>query len=899
MRFFYCLIAVVLLQSLFVMKTSAQAFTELEKLQGYALRGEKVHFIFSNQYYQQVQPKNVSITGSFRGWSADMKDDKWELKKHTKGLWLLSLDNENFNKVTPKSEFKYRINEGEWQAAPEIAPNYKSGNLVFYPDYKPIKLKAELTPKGNIWLEASGMTNSIYKEDYRLTNAQGKVIAIEAILPNTSTQTLLVPAEKIDIRRVYYVEVPSKKMKVWCSYDGWFRQLYSTKELGANINDAGSETSFRLFAPRATAVKLYLYKEAEGVEPYQTISMKQDENGVWESFLNQNLKGVYYDFTVHGPTELGNHFYEDNPVHISDPYARVSMDSWGKSRVWPKTTPATPLKNGIPKHEDVIAYEVHIQDFTDRLPVSNELQGTIPAMVMPDLKNKKGEKIGFDYLTNLGVNVIHLMPVQEFLHYNDEEWKNSFEDDPYMKENGINTENYQWGYRTSHCFAIESRFRQKGTEPGAERDQFRDLVQAFHDKDIAVIIDIVPNHTAENMDKKNYYFHFNAIDKVYYYRTKGLEHIGEYGNEVKTENRPMVQRWLIDQCLHFINEFGIDGFRIDLAGQVDQQTLKALKQAIGEDKILYGEPWIGSFDPEFEENPDWDWYKVDSPIMFFQDDTRNAFKGPTGNPANKKTDRGYAGGNEGLRDRVQKALTCTFPEETSPLSGINYLDIHDNWALADQFATKKWDGRFGVDEERFKISALLLYTSLGPIVTHGGTEMMRSKGAAVLEEVKKETNKGLSVYLHGKRDTYNMRIANQFIWENVGKTKKDKDSYCDYKSMYRFWKGLNEFRLSNYGQVFRQAEAVPQGYYKWISPEEEHLLGYIVDESVLVLMNVGERAGAFEFELPAGKWKLIGNNAGFNHQVGVKDSKVFRSLTQGKQQLNLQPEQFKVWVKEN
>ncbi|MGB0523731.1 MAG: alpha-amylase family glycosyl hydrolase [Flammeovirgaceae bacterium] len=897
MRFIYYPLAI-LLQLLCTMNINAQSFSELEKLQGYALRDDSVYFLFQNTHYKEVKPEKVAVTGNFRSWSTDMTPSEWQLTPVSKALWVLGFVDKDHQKIKPRDEFKFRINEGEWLNSPQFAPNNKGGNLVFMHTVKAVKIKAELLANGTIWLEVSGTTNSIDKADYRLTNHAGDLIPIETILPNTATKSIIIPAQKIDIRRVYYLEIISKKRKVWCSYDGWFRTMYSTKELGATISDDGSETAFRVFAPRASLLKLYLYKNANDPKAYQTIDMVQDEHGVWEYITKENLKGVYYDFTVHGPDELGNHFYEANPVHISDPYARVSMDSWGKCRVWPKTTPATPLKNGIPKHEDVIAYEVHVQDFTDLLPVSDDLKGTLPAMYQTGLRNKKGEKIGFDYLVDLGINVIHLMPVQEFLHYNDEEWKASFEDDPYMQLNGISTENYQWGYRTSHCFAIESRFRQRGTEPGSEREQFRDLVQAFHDKGIAVIIDIVPNHTAENMDQDNYYFHFNALDKIYYYRTKNLEHIGEYGNEVKTENRPMVQRWLIDQCLHFINEFGIDGFRIDLAGQVDEQTLKLLKQEIGEDKILYGEPWIGSYDPEFEENPDWDWYKVDSPIMFFQDDTRNAFKGPTSNPKNKLTDRGYAGGNTQLRERVKKGLTATFPEETSPLSGINYLDIHDNWALADQFATKDWDGRFGVDEDRFKIASVLLYTSLGSIVTHGGTEMMRSKGIAVLEEIVKKTNKGLNVYLHGKRDTYNMRTANQFIWENVGKTQKDKGSYCDYQGMYAFWQGLNKFRLSDYGQVFRQAEAVSEDYYQWITPKDEGLLGYLVDEKVLVLMNVGDKQGNFSFELPKGNWKLIGNNQGINHIKGVKDSKAFRTLSEGKQAINLAPEQFKIWIKE-
>ena len=143
--------------------------------------------------------------------------------------------------------------------------------------------------------------------------------------------------------------------------------------------------------------------------------------------------------------------------------------------------------------------------------------------------------------------MVHLMPVQEYVHFPTDDWQASFKDDAYMIQQGVSEENYQWGYRTTFAMAVESRYRTKGGEPGTERDQFRDLVQAFHDKGVAVIIDIVPNHTGENMDGGQWFFNFAGIDKQYYYRTKDFEHIGAYGNEVKTEERPMTQRWIIDQ----------------------------------------------------------------------------------------------------------------------------------------------------------------------------------------------------------------------------------------------------------------------------------------------------------------------------------------------------------------
>ena len=757
---------------------------------------------------------------------------------------------------------------------------------------RPTTFKAELRDSNLIWAHVEG-NRPLSSSDYRVTDAAGNDVPISAVLPNEASSTLIYTKEAMDLKRVYFLELPEYGLKVHCSFDGWFRETYSSKPLGANVNNG--QTVIRLFAPRAEGVKLYLYEGKDDTEAYQVVEMKVDQDGVWEAFFDEDLHGVYYDFTVHGSTDPGNHFYETDPVHISDPYGRVSDNTWGKTRIWRRTRPATPLKKGIPKMQDIIAYEVHVQDFTDQLPLSEDLKGTFRAMTTPGLKNKKGQKIGFDYLLDLGINTVHLMPVQEYVHFPDDDWKASFQDDEYMISQGVSEENYQWGYRTSHCFAVESKYRTKGKEPGTERDEFRDLVQAFHDNDIAVIIDIVPNHTGENMDGNKWFFHFNAIDQQYYYRTRDFDHIGEYGNEVKTENRPMVQRWLIDQCLHYIEEFGIDGFRIDLAGQVDEQTLKALKTAIGEDKILYGEAWIGSNDPEYEANPDWDWYKADSPITFFQDDSRNAYKGPVFVLEDENKDRGWPGGAFDDREIVMKGLTARLPDDKTPLSGISYLDIHDNFALADQFG-KGFDGRKQVEQDIYKIAVTLLYTTLGPIVTHGGSEIMRSKASAPLKEVVKETNAGYKVYMHGYRDTYNHRTANLFLWETVGQ-RPAGDNANDYQNMYAFWRGMNRFRLSETGKVFRVSEAVDDNYYRWILPEEKSLLGYLVDEKVLVLLNAGRESYTFEqVELPEGNWKLIANNEKVDHVRGVKE-KGFSKLKGGQSHnLTIPKEGLRIWV---
>jgi pullulanase/glycogen debranching enzyme len=698
--------------------------------------------------------------------------------------------------------------------------------------------------------------------DLSLSTLDGRVITIASVLPKRADTYLVVPDSDMDPARLHVLTTSKDSSRVFVRRDEWFKTLYSDKPLGAVVSDDRSHTDFRIFAPRASLVKLHLFSDRFGDldQPDKSIDMSRDRDGVWEAREPGNHHGVYYTFTVHGPDEPGNWFYGTHPVHLTDPYALVSDDSFGKARVWIPEAPPVPVKGGRPAMEDVVAYEVHVQDFTDDLPVDDHLKGTFTAMGMRGLKNDRGKPIGFDHIVDLGVNVVHLMPVQEYLHYPDAEWQAAFADDPYMIEQDIARENYQWGYRTTHALAVESRFRDRPSargrtpEPGDERKQFQNLVQAFHEEGIAVIIDVVPNHTGENMDGRHLLLNFNGLDLPYYHRTDdSLRHIGPFGNEIKSEERPMVQRWILDQLRHWVDVLGVDGFRIDLAGQIDEQTLLWIKSELPSDLIIYGEAWIPPSDPIVASDPDFGWYKADAPITYFQDDARNAFKGPVSNPVNPLTDRGFAGGDGSVRDRAMSGLTNDWPEEGDPNRGINYLDIHDNWTLADQFSNEDWNGLLHVDEKAFKIAATLLFTSLGPIVLHGGTEFMRSKGHAPLVELVKYTATG-PLHIHGKRDSYNLRKANRFLWQTVG-----AEHPLDYAGMQAYWSGLLDLRLSDAGSVFRLGGTVPDpGHYEFIAPENTQLLGYRVGGQVLVLINTSFEDAEFH-DLPSfsGEWRLV------------------------------------------
>jgi pullulanase/glycogen debranching enzyme len=710
-------------------------------------------------------------------------------------------------------------------------------------------------------------------------------VAVASVDAGASPAALLSPASPLDPLRVHYLEIPGLGLRALVRRDPLFRAMRSPKPLGALVAAGGRETVFRVFAPRATAVRLFLYRGRDDPPDaaLRVVAMTRDADGVWEAAQVGDLTGCWYDFTVHGPPDPGNAFFETHPVHVSDPYALVNDDPLGKSRVWRDGPPPPPVAGGRPRLEDVVAYEVHVQDFTDLLPVDATETGTLPAMTRSGLVNAHGAPVGIDHLVDLDVNVVHLMPVQQYLRHPDAEWRAVFADDPFAQAMGIDRENYQWGYRTTHAFAVESRYRSRGAEAGAERDQLKALVRAFHERGIAVVVDVVPNHTGEDMDGAHRFFTFNVLDRPYYYRTdERVEHVGPYGNEVKTEERPMVRRWLLDQLRHWVEALGVDGFRIDLAAQIDRQTLLQVRRELPQDLIIYGEPWIPPSDPDVRANPDWAWDKGNAPITFFQDEARNAF---AGSPFDVDA-RGWAGGDGNARDAAMRALANAYDDEPVTTAGISYLDIHDDWALADRYALKDHDGREGVDPAAARIAAGLLLTSAGPVVIHGGTEMLRSKGLAPLES-RAVSACGGTILFKGRNDTYNLRAPNRFRWDRLAPGSAEM-------ALRDWWRGLVALRRSETGRVFRVA-TVPPGHYRWITPPAATLLGYVVGGRVLVLANSGRDDGTFAFELEGGAWRQVAGRERVDLAGVAGDG---ARLGGGAHELGVPAGAFLVWVRE-
>ncbi|MCK5412268.1 MAG: hypothetical protein KAJ67_09235, partial [Gemmatimonadetes bacterium] len=167
------------------------------------------------------------------------------------------------------------------------------------------RLRAEIHGPTAIRFTLTGAERPPESSAYRLTDGQGQEIPIAEVLPNTASESLVVPEVALDPMRVHYLEIPRLGLRALVRRDPLFRNLFSSKPLGAVVSDDGSETTFRIFSPRAHAVRLYLYRDKDDApgEALRVVEMARDEDGVWEAAEAGDLRGTWYDFTVHGPAD--------------------------------------------------------------------------------------------------------------------------------------------------------------------------------------------------------------------------------------------------------------------------------------------------------------------------------------------------------------------------------------------------------------------------------------------------------------------------------------------------------------------------------------------------------------------------------------------------------------------
>jgi len=574
----------------------------------------------------------------------------------------------------------------------------------------------------------------------------------------------------IDVRKIYTVRSDSfnaESVSMRRVLDDT-KYLYTSNDLGVTYSNTSS--TFKVWAPTATAVSVATYNTAgtyvDGVVTDYTGGtenlMTRADNGVWTSTLSGDLNNQYYMYKVE---------FADGTVNYAiDPYVKATSANGQRGAIidFSVASPThwTEEKPFFVDESDMVLYELHVRDFSIDSESNATNKGKYKAFTETGT-TYNGQSTGIDHIQELGVTHVHLLPVYDFKTV----------DELVVDDATSSKPKFNWGYDPQNYNVPEGSYSSDPTDPYARIVEFKEMVQAMHDADLRVVMDVVYNHTF-SVDEGP----FNKIVPGYFYRTddRGSFTNGSgCGNEVATE-RPMVRKYIKDSVKYWATEYNVDGFRFDLMGLIDLQTMEELtyelKHEIDDSIIVYGEPWTAGSNEIYNGISTVKGTQKDKDFAVFNDNIRSAIKG--GSDGDSK---GFATGKLDALGDVVTGLYGGTDFTNSPTESITYVTAHDNLVLwdkvlktqhidaADPYATLTETNIF--DNETVQRSILangMVLTSQGIPFIHAGSEILRSK--------------------QGDHNSYKSDdTINKINWENK----------VSYEPVFDYYQGLIELRKAH------------------------------------------------------------------------------------------------------
>lgn len=483
-------------------------------------------------------------------------------------------------------------------------------------------------------------------------------------------------------------------------------------------------TTVRLWAPTAKNVRLLLFDNPTE-QTFQAVPMRRDDQGVWSAELHGDMDGKYYLYEV---THVFEGITAPTIYHVLDPYSRGCSANSGRALIY------NPRKTDPPgwsqdrcvtlKHNtEAVLYEVHVRDFTinKNSGVADEKRGKYLGMVQPGTKTPGGAASGLDHLKELGLTHVHLLPVFDFAG-----------GDELQKADEYTW--YNWGYDPLLYNTPEGSYASDANGT-ARQSEFKQMVHAFHQNNIGVIMDVVFNHTAAVGSKRESIF--DKICPRYYYR---MDKSGRYangtgcGNEFASE-KPMARKFILDSVKYWMTEYHIDGFRFDLMGILDRETmLEVYREAkkINPNALIYGEGW--QMERVLPANEMMTQSHVrGTGIAAFNDGIRDNIKGDHANPHEGGFAQGAGapfGGMKRFELNIKGQSTAKDArgiDVFSPNETINYDSAHDDLCLWDKLRLSTPDATESARVCMDKLAAGILLTAQGVPFLHAGDEFLRSK----------------------------------------------------------------------------------------------------------------------------------------------------------------------------
>lgn len=546
--------------------------------------------------------------------------------------------------------------------------------------------------------------------------------------------------------------------------------------LGMNAGQFNNEitytkrsTTFALVAQKAQSVSLNIYAEGTGGKPVKTVAMRKGEKGVWKAVVKGDLKGRFYTFNVKQDGKMLGEtpglFAKAVGVNgkrgaIID-MAATNPEGWESDRALGYAP------------TDFIVYESHNRDFS----VSRK-EARYPGKFMA-----LTEPWAIEHLKSLGITAIHLLPSFDYASVDEEH---------------LDRPQFNWGYDPLNYNVPEGSYSTNPFKPEVRVKEFKQMVKALHDAGIAVILDVVYNHT---MDIQNSNFQRTNPDVFYRKNDKGEYSDGSgCGNETASEN-PLMRQYMIESFKYWADEYHLDGFRVDLMGIHDIATMNLIREALPKNVLIYGEGWsAGSCAYPVEKLAmKANIYQMPG-IAAFSDEMRDAIRGPfsddhqsaflAAKPGHQESIKaGIVGCIEHPQVDYSKVNYSKKPWAAEPTQMMAYVSCHDDLCLVDRL--KASIPGIGTDEliRLDLLAQTAVFTSQGVPFMLSGEEMLRDK--------------------KGVHNSFKSPDSiNQLPWDNM---QKYPQVFAYYKGLIALRKAHPAFRLGSAELVRKHLEFLPVG----------------------------------------------------------------------------------------
>ena len=677
---------------------------------------------------------------------------------------------------------------------------------------------------------------------YKVTDEEGKEYPIQKAWSesgSTVTDAYIIMDEALDASKTYFLEREGYKgCKVEIS--GAFSSeafettyTYTGNDLGQTYSD--EKTTLRVWAPTASEVKVNLYDAGEGDCLTGSYPMTKDVQGTWVCELEGEQHGTYYTYsvTVDGQTK-----------EAVDPYAKavgvngnrgmiIDLDSTDPEG-WEKDKHIT-----VPSNTDAVIYELHVRDTTIDASSGVENKGKYIGLTEKGTKTESGKATALDYIADLGITHVQIMPMYDYAT---------------VDETKLDTPQFNWGYDPKNYNVPEGSYATDPYNGEVRVEEAKEMIQAFHNEGIGVIMDVVYNHmySAQN----------SCLDNTvpdYYFRMDGDKYTNGSGcgNEVASE-RSMAQKFIVDSCVYWVNEYHVDGFRFDLMGCIDQETMLAVRAALDEidpNIIILGEGWTGGTSglAANEQTNKRVTYKVPG-VAAFSDDIRDAIKGSVFD----SFDNGFISGKDGQEIGIKYGVVAAvqhsginysaYEKTTGSWAGepgqcITYSSCHDNLTLWDKIYYSAPDATEEAKLSMNKLSAAIIYTAQGVPFMLSGEEILRTKPI-----------EGSNEFSH---NSYNLNdYTNSIKWDTL-----DDATTAD---MLEYYKGLIAFRSEHPALRMTTTEDI-EANLAFMDVEQKNVVAYTIANSpngekaknIMVIYNGNEEA--VDLTIPEGKWHVYIN----------------------------------------